>query len=93
MVPSEAPETHALVIDECWWAGVPVLTSDRGALPDRVRAGGGLAVPARELTAMLRALLADPARIDGLSRSIDRSRISTPVAAAAAVLATYRAGG
>ena len=91
-MPSEAPETHALVIDECWSAAVPVLTSDRGALPDRVQAGGGLAVPAVELTATLGALLGDPARIDGLRRSIDRSRISTPAAAAAAVLATYRAG-
>ena len=43
--PSRAEETYSLVVEEAVALGLPVLTSDRGAMPERVRdAGWSLAV-------------------------------------------------
>lgn len=82
LVPSRAEESHCLVIDECWWAGVPVLVSDRGALPERVSGGGGLATPLSQLVSTLTDLLDDPARLAQASSTADPTRVGVPMQAA-----------
>jgi len=60
--PSLARETHSLVVDEALMLGLPVVVSDRGALPDRV-GSRGMVVQADDEEALSAALdqLADPA--------------------------------
>lgn len=41
VLPSVVPESYGLVLSECRRAGVPVVAFDRGAIAERVRAGGG----------------------------------------------------
>jgi glycosyltransferase involved in cell wall biosynthesis len=82
LVPSRAEESHCLVIDECWWAGVPVLVSDRGALPERVNGGGGLARPLPQLASTLAGLLAEPARLALASSAAAPTRVGVPSQAA-----------
>lgn len=53
--PSLAMETHSLVLDEALQLGLPVIVSDRGALPERV-GGRGVVVPAGDLGALTEAL-------------------------------------
>lgn len=51
------PESHGLTLDACLLAGVPALAFDRGALGDRLRAGGGVLVdPAAGAAGVLEAL-------------------------------------
>lgn len=62
---STLPETYGLVLDEAKQLGVPVLASDLGAYPERVRAGG-MILPAGDVLALRSALadcLRDPARL------------------------------
>ncbi len=57
--PSLAFETHSFVIDEAFARGMPVLVSDRGALPERVHGAGASFAPgdAAALTGILSAVL------------------------------------
>ncbi len=60
---SRCEETYGLVVEEALARGTPVLVSDRGALPARVRAGGGLAVQHRDVAALhdnIQALVTNP---------------------------------
>ncbi|MCA9320103.1 MAG: glycosyltransferase [Planctomycetes bacterium] len=59
--PSLAMETHSLVLDEAMALGLPVIVSDRGALPERI-GGRGIVTPAGDLAALTAAIdrLADP---------------------------------
>ena len=88
LVPSRAEESHCLVIDECWWAGVPVLVSDRGALPERVAEGGGTSSRFEELPARLGELLAEPQSIARMRSAIPPP--NTPVQTAESVRALCR---
>lgn len=63
--PSRCQESYGLVVDEALARGVPVVVSDRGALPERV-GRAGVVVPAGDVAALaaaLSALRADPARL------------------------------
>jgi len=53
--PSTCIETFGLVLDECFELGLPCITSDLGALPER-SGGAGLAVVAGDHQALARAL-------------------------------------
>ncbi|MBX3464517.1 MAG: glycosyltransferase [Planctomycetes bacterium] len=60
--PSTCLETYGLVLDECFELGLPCVTSDLGALPERA-AGGGLATRAgddADLAAALRRFVDEP---------------------------------
>ncbi|MGH2543012.1 MAG: glycosyltransferase, partial [Ardenticatenaceae bacterium] len=74
VVPSIWYETAALVIQEAFAAGIPVIASDIGALRERVRHGGdGLLVPpgdADALHAALRRLLDKPSLLPRLRAGI-----------------------
>jgi glycosyltransferase involved in cell wall biosynthesis len=70
--PSLCEETYGLVVEEALARGVPVVVSDRGALAERIGAGG-IAVAVDELgplAATLAALCAAPQRIDALRAGI-----------------------
>ncbi len=54
--PSLCQETYGLVVEEALAHGVPVIVSDRGALPERVARGGGLVVPAGEVDKLHQAM-------------------------------------
>ena len=45
VLPSRAPESYGLVVDEVLALGLPVLCADSGALAERLPAGAGLALP------------------------------------------------
>ncbi|MHC4852347.1 MAG: glycosyltransferase [Planctomycetota bacterium] len=51
---SRCQETYGLVVEEALARGKPVLVSDRGALPERVRGGGGWIVPHGDIAALRR---------------------------------------
>jgi glycosyltransferase involved in cell wall biosynthesis len=53
--PSTCLETYGLVLDECFELGLPCVTSDLGALPERA-AGAGLVAAAGDATALAAAL-------------------------------------
>ena len=53
--PSLAHETHSLVVDEALALGLPMIVSDRGAMPERV-GGRGLVVTAADDDALAEAL-------------------------------------
>ena len=60
--PSLCRETYGLVVEEALSAGTPVIVSDIGALPERIR-GGGLILPPGDhqfLGAAIRRLVVDP---------------------------------
>lgn len=60
--PSRAYESYGLVVDEALALGLPVLVSDRGALPERI-GDAGIALPAEDpaaWTRAIRSLLDDP---------------------------------
>ena len=54
--PSLCNESYGLVVDEALHRGTPVIVSDRGALPERIAGGGGLAVPAGDTAALATAI-------------------------------------
>ena len=56
---SPVPESYGLALDECRWAGVPVLAFNHGALGQRIRATGGgvLAPPDAGVEGLTRILL------------------------------------
>ncbi|HVT57885.1 MAG TPA: glycosyltransferase [Thermoanaerobaculia bacterium] len=56
---SIVPESYGLTLDECAAAGVPAAAFDLGALGERLRATGGLLLPAGGGTAAVADLLAD----------------------------------
>ncbi|HYC78754.1 MAG TPA: glycosyltransferase [Planctomycetota bacterium] len=69
--PSFARETYGIVVDEALRLGLPVLASDRGALPERL-GERGLALPAGDLdrwARMLARLADDPAALDRLQNA------------------------
>ena len=70
--------------------GGPVLVSDRGALPERVRNGGGLSTSLAEFASNLLALLVDRPRRMQLAADVNTSRVSDPGLAAARHLAIYQ---
>lgn len=55
VLPSLAPESFSFTLDEALQAGLPVIVSDRGALPDRAGAAG-LVVPAESPSALAHAI-------------------------------------
>lgn len=60
--PSTCLETYGIVLDECFELGLPCITSDLGALPERA-AGAGLVTPAGDaiaLAAAMRRFLEEP---------------------------------
>jgi glycosyltransferase involved in cell wall biosynthesis len=68
--PSFYMETHGLAVDEALALGLPVLVSDRGALPLRV-GGRGLVFPAGDvaaLRAILERFVSDPGALADLRR-------------------------
>lgn len=54
--PSLCRETYGLVVDEALHHGTPVIVSDRGALPERVAGGGGIAVPSGDVELLASAI-------------------------------------
>jgi glycosyltransferase involved in cell wall biosynthesis len=89
--PSRAEETFGLVVAEARAFGLPVVTSDRGALPESVGAAG-TSVPAAapaELAALLRALLADPSRLESW-RAATAQQLLDPAAHADRVDTVYQ---
>lgn len=96
VIASVVPESHSLVADEAWRAGVPIITFDRGALAQRVRAlGGGLLVPAeddpehdaRALAQVLAAVLSGEATLPAVPPA---TALPTPLGAARAFAELYR---
>lgn len=89
--PSRAEETFGLVVAEARALGLPVVTSDRGALPEGVGAAG-TTVPAAapaELARLLQQLLADPTRL--LSwRAASAQQLLDPAAHADRVDSVYQ---
>jgi len=72
VVPSLWWENSPLTIHEAFQRGVPVLASDRGGMAELVGQGGGLLFPPGDhaaLAALLRDLVAEPARVDALRAS------------------------
>lgn len=70
--PSLCHESHSFVLDEAFALRLPVIVSDRGALPERAGAAGIPFGPgdAAGLAQRIRELLADPARLDRLEAAI-----------------------
>ena len=57
LVPSFYEESFSMVISECWAHGVPVLASNRGALPERIENGvNGWLVPDMQAETWVRSL-------------------------------------
>ncbi len=70
--PSRAPESYGLVVDEAFAARLPVLVSDRGALPERVGSAGRV-LPARDAAAWsaeVQRLLEHPAEVAALRAAV-----------------------
>jgi glycosyltransferase involved in cell wall biosynthesis len=71
VVPSRFQESFSLVAHEAFAAGVPVLASDGGALPEAVTEGANGALfrtgSERDLRARLREVLEDPSALDALT--------------------------
>jgi len=77
LVPSIWPENAPFVIREAFAAGVPVIASEIGALPESLAHGGGVLVPPNDapaLAACMSRLIADRGAFDEL-----RSSIPTPL--------------
>lgn len=77
LVPSIWPENAPFVIREAFAAGVPVIASEIGALPESLAYGGGLSVRANDAEALancMRELIEDRAAFAAL-----RESISTPL--------------
>ncbi len=65
--PSQASESFGLVVIEAYAHGVPVLVSDRGALPELVRPGRtGWSAPLKDWPLILRQILAEPIKLKAL---------------------------
>ncbi|GEM_PF-368581 len=64
--PTLAHESWSFVLDEAFALGLPVLGSERGALPERIGGAGALFPPgdAGALAALLESVLEDPARLE-----------------------------
>jgi glycosyltransferase involved in cell wall biosynthesis len=93
LLPSIWPEAYGLTLDECWRAGVPVVTFDHGAMAERVRRlGGGIPVPPAEgaegIARAVRRALAGPSLAVPVPEALP-----DPAQAAAAHLELYRALG
>jgi len=85
---SQWPESHGLTLDECITAGVPALAFDRGALGERLRHGGGIAVdPRRGGDGVMESLAKLRARTIAIEPS--REALSTPANALRALDAIY----
>jgi glycosyltransferase involved in cell wall biosynthesis len=77
--PSFARESYGLVVDEALRLGLPVLVSDRGALPERI-GGRGMKLPAGDVRAWseaLSGLAGDPARLSRM-RGASHGPLATP---------------
>ncbi|MBK8974698.1 MAG: glycosyltransferase [Planctomycetes bacterium] len=89
--PSLCEETYGLVVEEALARGTPVVVSDRGALAERIGAGG-VVVPVDELGPLanaLRGLATDRGRLDALRRGVPTT-FRTIADAAARYHALYR---
>jgi len=90
---SRIPERRGMAVLEALAAGVPVVVSDRGGLPEIVeRTGGGVVVPAEDASALADALTAlcdDPARADRLGAA-GREGVQEHFSASAMVERTVR---
>jgi len=88
--PSRAEETFGLVVAEARAIGMPVVVSDRGALPERVGEAGAVLPPGdpAALAHLLAALLADPRPLAVWSAA-PRDDLLTPEAHAARVADHY----
>ncbi|HGY92256.1 MAG TPA: glycosyltransferase [Planctomycetes bacterium] len=87
--PSLAEETHSIVLDEALQLGLPVIVSDRGALPERI-GGRGVVVPAGDVQALAAALdsMAD-AGVRARHRAASPGPVARPRDYAEAVLEVY----
>ncbi len=74
--PSLAEETHSIVLDEALQLGMPVIVSDRGALPERI-GERGVVVPGGNEEALAQAL---DAMADARVRARHRAALPGPVA-------------
>ncbi|MEO2166939.1 MAG: glycosyltransferase, partial [bacterium] len=81
VVPSTCPESFGLATREAFLAGRPVLSTDRGALPESVHEGeDGLLVPAEDpaaLAASLRRLIEEEGLLARLSMGAATARPRT----------------
>jgi glycosyltransferase involved in cell wall biosynthesis len=85
------PETFSYTLSEALIAGVPVIVSDQGALPERVRADGvGVVVrTVDEAVAALERLVAQPVELDALIAAAQRFRHRSVAAMADAYRPIY----
>lgn len=58
VVPSRALETFSLIVHECLLRKIPVIVSERGALPEALQHGGGLIVPSDDVEGLAAAMRA-----------------------------------
>ena len=72
--PSVAFESHSFALDEALLRGMPVIVSDRGALPERAGAAGVTfeAGRAEDLARRLDELVEDPARLRAMAEAVPR---------------------
>lgn len=87
--PSKCQETYGLVVDEALAHGVPVLTSDSGALRERQGTPGVVVTPLGALASVLRELVTSPARLAELRAAIPTT-LPTIAASARRHLELYR---
>lgn len=89
-LPSFALESYSFALDEALRLGIPVLVSDRGALPERL-GGRGKVLPAGDIAAWAAALVALASDPDSLASFVKapHAALSTPIDHARVAATTY----
>ena len=81
VVPSTCPESFGLATREAMLAGRPVISADRGALPESIQPeDNGLLIPGEDPAALakaLRRLVEEPGLLADLSRGAAETSVAT----------------